>query len=87
MATLQSRMVHSKTHGICPIHTRNIGLIGPLFTLNRKLALVWYDMDDSKSYSTRKMVVRSSAIHSKTHRASPIHTRNIGLISPFIIQY
>ena len=30
MATSQSRTVHSKTHRVCPIHTRNIGPIGPL---------------------------------------------------------
>ena len=30
MAASQSRMVHSKTHRVCPIHTRNIGPIGPL---------------------------------------------------------
>ena len=30
MAAFQSRTVHSKTHRVCPIHTRNIGPIGPL---------------------------------------------------------
>ena len=30
MATSQSCTVHSKTHSVCPIHTRNIGPIGPL---------------------------------------------------------
>ena len=30
MAASQSRTVHSKTHRVCPIHTRNIGPIGPL---------------------------------------------------------
>ena len=30
MAASQSRTVHSKTHRICPIHTRNIGPIGPI---------------------------------------------------------
>ena len=30
MAASQSRTVHSKTHKVCPIHTRNIGPIGPL---------------------------------------------------------
>ena len=30
MAASQSRKVHSKTHRVCPIHTRNIGPIGPL---------------------------------------------------------
>ena len=29
MAASQSRTVHSKTHRVCPIHTRNIGPIGP----------------------------------------------------------
>ena len=29
MAVSQSHMVHSKTHRVCPIHTRNIGPIGP----------------------------------------------------------
>ena len=30
MAASQSGTVHSKTHRFCPIHTRNIGPIGPL---------------------------------------------------------
>ena len=30
MATSQSCTVHSKTHSVCPIHTRNIGPIGPI---------------------------------------------------------
>ena len=30
MAASQSRTVHSKTHRVCPIHTRNIGPINPL---------------------------------------------------------
>ena len=30
MAASQSRTVHSKTHRVCPIRTRNIGPIGPL---------------------------------------------------------
>ena len=30
MAASQSQMVHSKTHRVCPIHTRNIGPIGRL---------------------------------------------------------
>ena len=30
MAASQSRTVHSKTHRVCPIHTRNIGPIGPI---------------------------------------------------------
>ena len=30
MAASQSRTVHSKTHRPCPIHTRNIGPIGPI---------------------------------------------------------
>ena len=30
MAASQSHMVHSKTHRVCPIHTRNIGPIGPI---------------------------------------------------------
>ena len=30
MATSQSCTVHSKTHSVCPIHTRNIGPICPL---------------------------------------------------------
>ena len=30
MAASQSRTVHSKTNRVCPIHTRNIGPIGPL---------------------------------------------------------
>ena len=30
MAASQSRTVHSKTHRVCPIHTRHIGPIGPL---------------------------------------------------------
>ena len=30
MAASQSYTVHSKTHSVCPIHTRNIGPIGPL---------------------------------------------------------
>ena len=30
MAASQSRTVHSNTHRVCPIHTRNIGPIGPL---------------------------------------------------------
>ena len=32
MALSQSRAVHSKTHRVCPIYTRNIGPIGPLFS-------------------------------------------------------
>ena len=30
MAASQSRTVHSKTHSVCPIDTRNIGPIGPI---------------------------------------------------------
>ena len=30
MAASQSRTLHSKTHRVCPIHTRNIGPIGPI---------------------------------------------------------
>ena len=30
IAASQSRTVHSNTHRVCPIHTRNIGTIGPL---------------------------------------------------------
>ena len=30
MAVSQSRTIHSKTHRVCPIHTRNIGPIDPL---------------------------------------------------------
>ena len=30
MAASQTRTVHSNTHRVCPIHTRNIGSIGPL---------------------------------------------------------
>ena len=30
MAASQSRTVHSKTHRVCPIHTSNIGPIGPI---------------------------------------------------------
>ena len=30
IAASQSRTVHSKTHRVCPIHTRNIGPLGPL---------------------------------------------------------
>ena len=30
MAASQSRTVHSKTHRVCPVHTINIGPIGPL---------------------------------------------------------
>ena len=30
MAASESRTVHSKTHRVCPIHTKNIGPIGPL---------------------------------------------------------
>ena len=33
MAASQSRTVHSKTHRVCPIHTRNIGPIGPLSSI------------------------------------------------------
>ena len=32
MAASLSRTVHSKTHSVCPIHTRNIGPIGPIFS-------------------------------------------------------
>ena len=44
---------------------------------------VSYAMRDSKSYCTRKMAAsQSRTVHSKTHRVSPIHTRNIGPIGP-----
>ena len=90
MAASQSRMVHSKTHRVCPIHTRNIGPIGPLSStipspLNRILTQrqITYAMHDSKSYCTRKMAAsQSRTVHSKTHRVCPIHTRNIGPIGP-----
>ena len=54
-------------------------------TLNRVLTQrqVSYAMSDSKSYCTRKMAAsKSRTVHSKTHRVCPIHTRNIGPISP-----
>ena len=42
---------------------------------------VWYTMNDSKSYCTRKMAVyQSRTVHSNTRRACLIHTRNIGPI-------
>ena len=42
-----------------------------------------FAMHDSKSYCTRKMAAsQSRTVHSKTHRISPIHTRNIGPIDP-----
>ena len=33
MVASQSRTVHSETHRVCPIHTRNIGPIGPLSSI------------------------------------------------------
>ena len=54
-------------------------------TLNRVLTQrqVSYAMRDSKSYCTRKMAAsQSRTVHCKTHRVCPIHTRNIGPISP-----
>ena len=54
-------------------------------TLNRVLSQrqVSYAMRDSKSYCTRKMAAsQSRTVHSKTHRVSPIHKRNIGPIRP-----
>ena len=54
-------------------------------TLNRVLTQrqISYAMHDSKSYCTRNMAAsQSRTVHSKTHRVCPIHTRNIGPISP-----
>ena len=50
MAASQSRTVHSKTHRVCPIHTRNIGPIGPISCTMKPLpnGEVWYAMNDSK---------------------------------------
>ena len=90
MASSQSRTVHSKTHRVFPIHTRNIGPIGLSSSTipspwNRILTQrqISYAMHDSKSYCTRKMAAsQSRTVHSKTHRVCPIHTRNIGPFGP-----
>ena len=84
MAASQSRTVHSKTHRVCPIHTRNRFIIQYYtITLNRvhTQRQVSHAMSDSKSYCTRKMAAsQSRTVHSKTHMVCPIHTRNIGPI-------
>ena len=90
MAASQSRTVHSKTHRVFPIHTRNIGPIGPLPSTTPS---PWIEsLHKGRSHMTcgiqratvpRKMAAsQSRTVHSKTHRVSPIHTRNIGPIGP-----
>ena len=90
MAASQSRTVHSKTHRVCPIHTRNIGPIGPL---SSTIPSPWIEsLPKGRSHMPcaiqratvpRKMSAsQSRTVHSKTHRVCPIHTRNIGPIGP-----
>ena len=44
---------------------------------------VWYAMNDSKSYCSRKMAdSQSRTVYFKTHRVCHIHTRNIAPIGP-----
>ena len=69
--------------------TRNIGFFGPLSSARPSPWIeylpnweVWYSMNDSKSYSTRKMSAsQSCTLHSITHRICTIRSRNIGLIA------
>ena len=90
MAASQSRTVHSKFHRVCPIHTRNIGPIGPL---SSTIPSPWIEsLPKGRSHMPcaiqratvpRKMAAsQSRTVHSKTHRVCPIHTRNIGPIGP-----
>ena len=86
MAASQSRAVHSKIHRVCPIHTRNIGPIGPI---SSTIPSPWIqplpkgtsDMPwmIKKINCTRKMAgSQSRTVYSKTHMVCPNHTRNIG---------
>ena len=90
MAASQARTVHSKTHWVCPIHTRNIGPIGPL---SSTIPSPWIEsLPRGRSHMPcaiqratvpKKMAAfQSHTVHSKTHRVCPIHTRNFGPIAP-----
>ena len=85
MAVSQTRTVHSKTRRVCPIHTRNIGPIGPL---SSTIPSPWIESlpkgrSDMPCFCTGKMAVsQSHTVRSNIHRVCPIHTRNIGPIGP-----
>ena len=90
MAASKSRTVHSKTHRVCPIHTRNIGPIG---TISSTIPSPWIEslpkgrshmpcMVQRATVPWKMAASESHAVHSNTHRVCPIHTRNIGPIGP-----
>ena len=90
VAASQSRTIHSKTHGVCPIHKEILDPSVFYRVLGTQLESspysngeVCFAMNDSKSYYTRKMAAsQSCTTHSKTHGICPTHTRNIVPIGP-----
>ena len=89
MAASQSRMIHPKTHRVCPIQTRNIWPIGPI---SSTILSPWVgSLPKGRSHmpcmiqrATVPEVAASQSCseHFKTHRVCPIHTKNIGPIGP-----
>ena len=83
MAVSQSRTVHSKTHRISPIHTRNIGLIGPFPSTVPSPWIeplpngnIWYAMNDSKSFLSLFHSLSPSTSTSTSTSASLMRWRN-----------
>ena len=82
MAASQSRTVHSKTHRVCPIHTINIGPIGPI---SSTIPSHWIEPLPKCRSNMPWMIQRATVsgkwlrsnhaptVHSKTHRVCPIH--------------
>ena len=78
-----------QTHRVCPIHTKNIGPIGPISSI---IPSPWIEsLPKGRSHMLcifqratvpGKWLSQSRTVHSKTHRVCPNHTRNIGLIGP-----
>ena len=83
MAAPQSRTVHSKTHRVCPNHTRNIGPIGPPWIESLTKGRCQMPCMIQRAIVSGKLLRPNHVQYiSKNHRVCPIHTRNIGPIGP-----
>ena len=79
----QSRTAHSKTHRVCPIHTRNIGPIGPIAST---IPSSWIESlrkgRSDMPCMNQRATVPEIWLRPNHIRYIPIHTRNIGPIGP-----
>ena len=71
MAASQSRSVHSKTHSVCPIDTRNIGPIGPI---SSTIISPWIE-SLPKGRSDMPCMIQRATVQGK--RMRPNHARYI----------